>query len=174
MDHLMERLAPMVADFFPAIAGENLDSYAARVRASGKNSGQRGMIAAYLVEASKELQAEKQARKRVWIGTARAAFDPGERESCVICGKYEGLTHAHHTVPLAIQFDAGGTVPIQEFDWLCPTHHSAAHLFINGLVTNRSKSVRGLPPDESDALHRLQVKFVDLLTSLPHWTHLRG
>ena len=169
MTDLMERLAPLVAASFPVVAGEHLEGYCARVRASGLNKSQRAMVAARLGKASKELRAEIQIRKRAWIRTARFAFAPGERGPCVICGKYEGLTHAHHTVPLGLQFDAGGTHAIQDFDWLCPTHHSAAHVFIDDLVANRSRAIGGLPPAECDALHHLQVKFVELFTSLPNW-----
>lgn len=168
MNDLMVRLAPKVASSFPVRNRESLESYAGRVRAAlGK--GQRAMIAARLVEASKELQREILPHKRAWIRAARDSFHPGERRPCSICGGYGGLTQAHHIVPLALQFEAGAIIALQNFVWLCPTHHIAAHAFINDLLSNRERTISGLPPEEGDQLHQLGVRFVELLTGLPNW-----
>lgn len=65
-----------------------------------------------------------------WVVAARQLFAPGEREACHICGKFKGISQAHHVVPLTAQYDRGFEYPDQEFVWLCPNHHAIVHLFI--------------------------------------------
>lgn len=169
----MRRLAPHVANLLPVIEGETFWDYCTRVR-SEPIYGKRALIAACFGAVSDEYKSERQFKKAVWIATARLKFSPPDRrQPCVICGKYEGLTEAHHVVPLGVQFDAGAIEPIQDFDWLCPTHHAAQHVFIADLLAKVTKSIPGLPPEESDALHRIGVKFVDLLIKLPNWEAVR-
>lgn len=170
-DELVRRFAPRVAETFPVRDGESFDDYCSRLR--GENHGRRAFVAVHIFDAIRDLKAERSARKAEWIAAARLVFNPGQRRPCIICGKYEGLTEAHHTVPLGVQFDAGATIPIQAYDWLCPTHHAAQHVFITQLIANVTSSIPGLPPEESDALHRLGVKFVDLVTRLPNWGGVR-
>lgn len=74
-----------------------------------------------------------------WIGDARAAFSPGERQPCEVCGKYRSLAHAHHIVPLACQTEAQ---PSHEHVWLCPTHHAAVHLLISQALSSRDRAGR--------------------------------
>jgi hypothetical protein len=64
----MKHLAPKVASFFPIMLGEALDVYTKR--ALILKEGQRTMIAACLVQASRELQIERQAKKTAWIAAA--------------------------------------------------------------------------------------------------------
>lgn len=170
-DEFMRRLAPLVAEFLPVENGEEFHAYAARVRE--QNIGRRALIMACVANILDQIRNERQAKKSAWIAAARAAFEPGTPKACIICGRYEGLTQAHHTLPLGIQFDAGATLPVQEFDWLCPTHHVAQHVFIDDLIANVTKSIPGLPAEESDALHRMGVKMVDLLLQLPNWHLVR-
>lgn len=167
-DDFMRRLAPRVAGCLPLIEGESLDDYCSRVRLK-LSADQRALIGAHLLAVSDDLKAERQIRKAAWISAARLTFVSGQRLPCVICGKYEGLTEAHHTVPLAVQFNAGATEAIQEFDWLCPTHHAAQHVFISNLLAKVASDIPGLPSDESTALHRLNAKMVDLFLMLPAW-----
>lgn len=171
-DEFMRRLAPLVAEFLPVVDGENLEQYTARVRLE-PIYGRRALIGACLGVVSDQFRAERQLDKAVWIAAARVMFDPGHRQACAVCGKYEGLTEAHHTLPLWVQFEAGAVAPIQDFDWLCPTHHCAQHIFINDILAKVTKSIPGLPPDESDSLHRLNAKMVDLLITLPQWQRVR-
>lgn len=168
---LMQRLADKVAHFFPVREGETLFEFTARGRLEHK--GRRALLAGHLAIVSRSLYLERQVEKKAWIAAARLAYDPGPRQSCVICHKYKGLTEAHHVVPLGIQFDAGAKAPIQECAWLCPTHHAAEHVFIGHLLRNVMGHVEGLPPEESDALHSAGVRFVDLFTSLPNWHEVR-
>ena len=69
--------------------------------------------------------------KTEWIKWARGSFDPGNREACVICGKFQNITQAHHLIPLEDQYDRGFQPPNQEFVWLCPSHHDTVHVFIS-------------------------------------------
>ena len=81
----------------------------------------------------KVLRAKAPIRDRnAWIATARRLFNPGEREECLVCGKFKAITEAHHLIPLEDQYDHGFRVPNQEFAWLCPSHHETVHVFIQG------------------------------------------
>lgn len=76
----------------------------------------------------------KQARrdkKEQWIAKARKEFKPSERDNCFVCGKYKNLTHAHHLIPLSVQYNFRVSVPLQEHEWLCPTHHTMIHLLFD-------------------------------------------
>jgi hypothetical protein len=68
--------------------------------------------------------------REAWVTAARQIFAPGEREACHVCGKFKGISQAHHVVPLKAQYDRGFKYPDSEFVWLCPNHHAVVHLFI--------------------------------------------
>lgn len=74
-----------------------------------------------------------------WVREARAAFAPGQRQPCKVCGKYRSLAQAHHIVPLACQV---GPEPSHEHIWLCPTHHAAVHLLIAQSLSSRDRAGR--------------------------------
>lgn len=171
-DEFMRRLALAVAHFLPVTDGESLEDYCARARQEPVIA-RRALIAAALTDVSGTFYVERQARKAAWIAAARLAFAPGKRQACACCHKYEGLTEAHHVVPLSVQFDAGAVEPLLDYEWLCPTHHAAQHILINGILANVTKSIAGLPPGEADALDRLNVRFVELATKLPDWLKSR-
>lgn len=123
---------------------------------------QRAMIAAYMVGVVRD-QAQTQAGiRRAWIARARLTFDPGPRQPCAICARYQSVTQAHHRFPLALQCDAGLVEPIHDSDWLCPTHHAAMHVIIDALIANRQPHLDGFPPAETDAMNALAVEFVAL------------
>lgn len=170
----MARLAREVASEFPVLPGETLQRYAERAKAAELPAGARALLAAAVDSVSRKMRAERALAKSAWIARARLTFDPGKRQPCHICGKYEGLTEAHHVVPLAVQYEAGAAEPIQEFAWLCPTHHQAEHFFIRRLLKNVTGSVAGMPPEEVDTLHRFGVRFIELLLTLPHWPSVKG
>lgn len=163
----LAQIAAEVADYLPMAPGEAIDNYFDRVRQEPFN--RRALIAAAVSKVDQRFEA-RVARRKVWIAAARLTFNPGARQACVVCGKYEGLAEAHHTLPLAVQFDAGAETPIHDFDWLCPTHHAAQHVFINDLF---ARVIPGLPAEESDALHQIGGKMVQLLLRLPHWERIR-
>lgn len=75
---------------------------------------------------------------KAFIAIARASFVPSSRKACKVCGRFESLTQAHHTIPLAIQFARGFETADQAHVWLCPTHHAAVHVLIG-----QAKSLRG-------------------------------
>lgn len=79
---------------------------------------------------------ERPARKAAFVAMARAEFVPSRRASCAICGRFPNLTHAHHTEPLAMQFDRGRSEANHDHVWLCPTHHTAVHILIGQMGAN--------------------------------------
>jgi hypothetical protein len=172
-DELMAKFAPKVARFFPVVPGETLKAYTERAKATFADEDRRAMIAAYLCKASEEVVDERAAKRRsqraAWIASARLRFFPGPRRPCAICEKYVSLTEAHYIVPLALQFEAGAVEPIQEFQWLCPTHHAAEHVIIRALLKIIQPDLEGVPIEERDALGwRPEAgRFVKLFHTLP-------
>jgi hypothetical protein len=71
--------------------------------------------------------------KEKWIKRARLAFRPSRRQNCYVCGKFGSITQAHHTVPLAVQFDHGFKNAADQHAWLCPNHHAILHVLIDPL-----------------------------------------
>jgi len=65
-----------------------------------------------------------------WIAASRRIFSPGDREPCYVCDKFKSIAQAHHVIPLTAQYDRGFKYPDQEYVWLCPNHHTMAHLYI--------------------------------------------
>jgi len=80
--------------------------------------------------------------REIWLTVARKVFVPSERQSCFVCGKFGSITQAHHIVPLTAQYDRGFKVPSNDHVWLCPNHHTMAHLYI--LDDERSMSDRAM------------------------------
>ena len=79
------------------------------------------------------------ADKDTFLAIGRASFVATPRSSCAVCGKHRALAHAHHVVPLAIQWSRGFARPRSDHVWLCPTHHAAVHVLIGQSL---SKQVR--------------------------------
>jgi hypothetical protein len=158
---------------FPILSGETFEAYAKRACASGLTLGHRALIAASYLTICRAAQRRYQERKAGWIRAARLDFSPGPRRPCVVCHNYIGLTDAHHSVPLSVQFDSGATKAIHEHDWLCPTHHRAMHVVIDALLDNVQPNLAGMPPQEKDALDPLGVKFVQIYIQLPNPRALR-
>lgn len=82
----------------------------------------------------------QRAANKAWVAAARAAFKPGPKQPCAVCGKFQSVAHAHHLTPLYRQVDRD--TPDDSFVWLCPTHHHGVHLCLEG-------SKRGVWPDLS-------------------------
>ena len=61
-----------------------------------------------------------------------------ERESCFICGKHEGITVAHHVVPVSelTTYLNVGWIGVSEVSspivWLCPNCHAYVHAALDG------------------------------------------
>ena len=94
---------------------------------------------------------ERQRAKEKWIAEARLNFRPSQRQNCYVCGKFASIAQAHHTVPLAAQFERGFKYPDHEHAWLCPNHHSILHIFID-------------PAKDAQALGHRAVRVIDDLT----------
>jgi hypothetical protein len=74
---------------------------------------------------------QKRDEKNAWIAAARRDFLPSLRAPCIVCGKHRAITHAHHLIPLAQQYDRGFGEPNHRHVWLCPNHHVVVHAFID-------------------------------------------
>lgn len=74
-------------------------------------------------------KAEAQRRRAEWIAAARTEFQRAWRspEPCQVCGLSREYSHAHHSLPLNLQYDLGVDEPLQDHDWLCPVHHRMMH-----------------------------------------------
>jgi hypothetical protein len=79
-------------------------------------------------------------RRSEWLAKARNEFRLriGRPEPCAVCGKHIEFVHAHHTLPLNVQFELG----LDDFDidhthdWLCPVHHRYVHMMISVWITD--------------------------------------
>jgi hypothetical protein len=96
----------------------------------------RAIEAAHAVDEVKDIR--DKALRDTWIFQARRDFSPGEQLPCAICGKYRLITHAHHRLPLAFQYQNGIMQPIQDFLWLCPNHHAMIHVLLNNAMAKGS------------------------------------
>lgn len=68
-------------------------------------------------------------RRDEWLKFARDEFRQSIKMSqpCQACGLDREYSHAHHSLPLGIQYEMGLSDPIQEHDWLCAVHHKLVH-----------------------------------------------
>lgn len=87
-------------------------------------------------------EAACRADKETFVALGRASFAPSQREVCRVCGRFQSLTHAHHVVPLTVQFDRGFERPEHNHVWLCPTHHAAVHVLIGQARAKQKKASR--------------------------------
>jgi len=76
-----------------------------------------------------------------WIAFARHEFKDKYRypRPCAVCGLSEGYSHAHHSLPLNLQYDLGVDEPLHDHDWLCPVHHKQLHRMIASLMTGATR-----------------------------------
>ncbi|GLR89779.1 hypothetical protein [Bradyrhizobium iriomotense] len=161
MDTWFELMKRHAREILPVRDGESFDDYRARMT-QALTPSQRAHMAAKAWADARQAYKSRVARRRVWVAAARLAFDPGPRCPCAVCGQYECITEAHHIYPLALQFDAGETQPIQESCWLCPTHHRLMHEIIEALIEIRQPRLEGVPFGERDRLDKIGVRFVHL------------
>lgn len=79
---------------------------------------------------SKEWKAEAVKRRDEWIADARRGFAERHRmvpQPCAVCGLAGEYSHAHHSLPLSVQYSLGVDEPVQDHDWLCHVHHKLIH-----------------------------------------------
>lgn len=167
-----------LANLFPLLEGKDFEEFCAGKQDSAGRQEQEALarpVPARTLDADRRMSGFEEVRpdKAVWIADGRSKFRPGSRQPCAVCGKYIGLTEAHHIVPLGVQFDAGAVEPIQALDWLCPTHHAAEHFHLRHLLANTMGSIAGMPLDEADIFFRRNSGFVDFFTALPNWQRVR-
>jgi hypothetical protein len=88
----------------------------------------------------KYVQQQQEARSK-WKKSARRWFkdihQPTEKMPCAVCNKHAAFVHAHHLLPLAIQFELGieSEEADHSFEWLCPVHHKYVHMMISVYIT---------------------------------------
>lgn len=83
--------------------------------------------------------AEFKRKRAEWLRDARNDFKaivPKRVQNCEVCNKHAEFVHAHHSLPLNLQFDLGLTLPVHDFSWLCPTHHRHVHMMISVYITD--------------------------------------
>ena len=97
----------------------------------------------------------------VWVDKARHALKPGEKQPCVVCGQHATVAHAHHLAPLSLQWDAGIREPIQDFVWVCPTHHAIVHVLLGCALDGGSNDVE--PWDDRAACAELAGRGLGLM-----------
>ncbi len=125
------------------------------------SSSQRAIYAANALPFFEEIKNKKRTEKEDWIKNARKTFNPGIKQPCFVCNKYESVTHAHHIFPLHLQYDRGVKEPIHDFMWLCPTHHAAIHIFTDALIKTKPIDLKGFAYEELDALDGISLLFIN-------------
>jgi hypothetical protein len=109
---------------------------------------------------------QKSIEKSEWITAARISFQPGDRQSCHVCGQFKGVSQAHHVAPLGIQHNMGVKHAIQDFVWLCPTHHAIAHTVISEHAKGEhTPCIDGVPPEDLDKIEKISKRGFDLILS---------
>jgi len=112
---------------------------------------------------------EAKRRRAEWLRAARNEFraiGPHKAKPCEVCGKYPEFAHAHHTLPLGVQFDLGVEQPIHDISWLCPMHHKFVHMMISVYIadTRGGEFLDFIPDqaiDEWNAVERIFQKSFD-------------
>ena len=115
-------------------------------------------------------RAEALARRRKWLKESRAEFEnyiKSKREPRAVCNHHIAFVHAHHCLPLLVQYECGITEPIHEHRWLCPVHHKLVHALLSGYLTGgRDLSFLDYIPDhrfeEWHAIERVSQIGIDL------------
>lgn len=80
---------------------------------------------------------DAKARRSAWIARARAEFRDvvSVPQPCAVCNKHVDFVHAHHCLPLHLQFELGLECTDHTHDWLCPVHHKGVHRLISVYIT---------------------------------------
>jgi hypothetical protein len=94
------------------------------------NTAERKAATAVLREVdSREWLAAVKARRDDWLKGARDQFRQYVKvaQACQACGLDREYSHAHHSLPLGVQYEMGLREAIQEHDWLCSVHHKMVH-----------------------------------------------
>lgn len=85
-----------------------------------------------------EWKARAKKERSEWMAEARREFRlmvSKQPRHCDVCGQHIDMVHAHHSLPLNIQFDLGVPLANHEHDWLCPLHHRVIHVFASIYLT---------------------------------------
>lgn len=124
-------------------------------------------------------------RRALWMKRARQEFRnfAPPPQPCAVCGDHLQFVHAHHSLPLALQYDLGIEDPDHTHDWLCPTHHKIVHVFISiNLYGSRDGELLDHIPDRfhdewvasEDIFHRgsgLFVKYAGVSDGVGRWSY---
>lgn len=113
--------------------------------------------------------------REVWVKASRAIFDPGPRDVCWVCRRFGSITEAHHVIPLTQQYDRGFRYPNNEHVWLCPNHHTMAHLYILSddrstklpAIRARHETIAALNSDLSEDEFQKMIELMRLATRSP-------
>lgn len=78
---------------------------------------------------SPEWKKRERENRSGWMDYAREQFKQLTRrpQPCAVCLLSSEYSHAHHSLPLHVQYDLGIEDAIHEHDWVCPVHHKELH-----------------------------------------------
>lgn len=107
---------------------KEIDSAAAAIRSAETDGDVVARL--YAMRHLGFLLKERQQTKDRWIADARREFVSSSREPCRVCGRFLAVTHAHHVIPLSLQYDSGKKRANHDHVWLCPTHHAVVHVLL--------------------------------------------
>ncbi len=133
-------------------------------RYGGPSTPERSAALALLheFETKEAIEAAKRERKD-WLRAARNEFRRimGRPQPCCVCGKHIEFTHAHHTLPLNVQYELGAIDAIQDHDWLCPIHHKWVHMLSSVYITDTREGefLDSIPDEYLDEWKRVEKRF---------------
>lgn len=90
---------------------------------------------------SKDWKAKEESYRKDWLTIERANFQKLKKNKrpCAVCGLGKEYSHAHHLIPLTLQYDLGVTDASHEYECLCPVHHQLLHRMIASMVTGAGR-----------------------------------
>lgn len=82
-------------------------------------------------------------RRDEWLKFARDEFRQSIKVArpCMACGLDREYSHAHHVVPLGLQYELGLDQAIQDHDWLCAVHHKMMHRLWSAVITPTNRNL---------------------------------
>lgn len=85
----------------------------------------------------KDWEVKEEAYRKDWVSIERDIFRKLKKikKPCAVCGLGKEYSHAHHLIPLSLQYDLGVTDASHEYECLCPVHHQLMHRMIGSMVT---------------------------------------
>lgn len=86
---------------------------------------------------AKDWKADYKRMRGEWMSYARDEFRQLYKVSkpCEVCKLDRAYSHAHHLLPLSVQYALGVETPVQDYTWLCHVHHKLVHRLFSAYLT---------------------------------------